>query len=447
VAGVRGGVSAGMGPSDPAPRSPSPRRRYHFHFPGVLYVVVTLLVAVGAINSQNNLLFGALGLAIGGMLVSGIISGSGLMGMSLERVPQEHGMVGRPLTLRYRVSNRNRLLPAFGVHIEEQPPRTWASGEDRSWRTFFESVHSFLAQVPARGRVVGEAEVIPQRRGVVSFERVLVWSKFPFGLTRKSITFAAPHSVVIQPPLLPLRPGVIHRITARALHGVGAERTVGMGEEFFGLREYAPGDSPRLIAWKRSARAGSLIVRQQAAPAPLRLWVIVRFGVAASRGQAAQDERAIALAAAVLRESAAAGVAVGLVIPIAGVVHPPRSGQVGGWHMEQLLGNLSVLDLPALRASAEVERLPETIARTGACAVVHAGEVEESFGPRNAKHLNAAEARKYFAPGAELERILDLFDRSGAEVRPGLARRSRLAARSLGQRLRGRGAPEVEEVA
>ena len=34
-----------------------PVRRYHFHFPGVLFAVVTLLLGIGAINSQNNLLF------------------------------------------------------------------------------------------------------------------------------------------------------------------------------------------------------------------------------------------------------------------------------------------------------------------------------------------------------------------------------------------------------
>src|SRR5207253_2912685 len=34
-----------------------PLRRYHFHAPGLVYILVTLFIAIGAINSQNNLLF------------------------------------------------------------------------------------------------------------------------------------------------------------------------------------------------------------------------------------------------------------------------------------------------------------------------------------------------------------------------------------------------------
>jgi uncharacterized protein (DUF58 family) len=385
------------------------RRRYHFHFPGLLYVLVTLLIAVGAINSQNNLLFAALGLAIGGMLVSGIISGSVLMGVRVSRVMEEQACVGRPLRFRYLVRNSNRLIGAFGLHVEEQASR------GTNWESFFSQPSAFVSHVEARDEALAQAEVVPQRRGVVSLGPVQVWSKFPFGLARKSVTFALPHTMIVQPADLPLRPGAVSRLTARAPYGVGGERSAGMGEEFFSLREYAQGDNPRLIAWKRSARTGTLIVRQQAAPAPTRLWVVLRFAPG-REGRPGDDERAIALAAAVLREAASQQVAVGLAAPAAGLLQPPRLGEA---HLRRLLGELAVLDLDAMRTAPKTEKLPERAGRAGACVVIHGAPVDETYGPRSAVHWDAAEPGRYFAKGVEVERVLALMDVRGDGAGPG----------------------------
>src|ERR1041385_4840021 len=74
-------LSARLWASFTASKPAAPLRRYHFHGPGLVYILVTLFIAMGAINSQNNLLFAALGLAIGGLLISGIISGGALLGV------------------------------------------------------------------------------------------------------------------------------------------------------------------------------------------------------------------------------------------------------------------------------------------------------------------------------------------------------------------------------
>jgi uncharacterized protein (DUF58 family) len=43
---------------------------------------------------------------------------------------------------------------------------------------------------------------------------------------------------------------------------VGSQYHVGHGEEFRGIRPYAPGDDLRQVHWKSTARAGSLVVRE-----------------------------------------------------------------------------------------------------------------------------------------------------------------------------------------
>ena len=45
------------------------------HLPGFLYVGLTLVVGLAAVNRQNNLLFWILGVMLAALLISGLISG------------------------------------------------------------------------------------------------------------------------------------------------------------------------------------------------------------------------------------------------------------------------------------------------------------------------------------------------------------------------------------
>lgn len=394
-----------------------PRRRYHFHTPGVLYVAVTLFVAVGAINSQNNLLFSALGLAIGGLLVSGILSGASLVGIRLERLPplpSQGGSVGAPLAIRYAITNTNRLFPAFGLHIDELP----SAGEpERSWTRSLAHLRGFLIHAGPRRTVEARSQAVPRRRGPVHVEAVRVWSTFPFGLAKKSVTFYIPQTVLVYPPQLPLRPGLVARLASRSDHGLGGERDVGLGDEFYGLREYTAGDNPRRIAWKRSARTGDLVVRQHAAPTPQKLWVVLDLDPPPSAGSgaaAAAQERAIALASAILREASLAGVTVGLAIPAARVLISLRPGR---WHLERLQAQLAMLELADLHESAGAS-LPQSAARSGACVVVHAGP--GTSGPPGARHLGAAQAEQYLASTDSAAALLALMGDPGPAPEPAI---------------------------
>ena len=344
----------------PGPQGGAARavRRYHFHAPGIVYVGVTLFLAVGAINSQNNLLFAALGLAIGGLLVSGIISGASLLGLRIERDPIVHAVAGAPLAISYTVTNTNRFFPAFGLTVLELP----APGE-KPWQRAMPVPRAFVAQVSPRRSVRAQAVVTPTLRGRIEFVSVRIWTTFPFGLARKSVTFELPAAAIVRPVELPLRREVIEELSAPATWGEGAERLPGHGDEFFALREYTPGDSLRRISWRRSARTGDLVVRQEALPAPMKLWVVLLLQRAdATVAAGALRERAIALAAALVRSASASGMAIGLVAP--GVARPPRTGHR---HVDLLVCDLAVSE------GAEPVDVSAVAGRSGACVVVSAG--------------------------------------------------------------------------
>ena len=375
-------------------RPPPPRRRYHFHTPGVLYVIVTFFLALGAINSQNNLLFASLGLAIGGLLTSGLVSGASLLGLRVSRLHLDHGRVGGTIRLRYQLRNTNRLVPAFGLTLTE-------AGRDTQAKLAREP-KTFVAHLAPREEVTVEARIEPQRRGLLSFREVRIWCTFPFGLAKKSIAFESPGSTIIHPVELPVRQGVLERLTVRALTGVGSAVAAGAGDDFYGLREYVDGDNPRWIAWRRTARTGQLVVRQNTTPTPRLLWIVLRIPV--EDRETPQVEQAIALASALVRACAREGAAVGLAVPTHGIAMAPRSAPRA---IQSMMDRLALLDADRLAPKAA---FPGMQVRDAANAVVHAGPVDRKFGTARTRHIGPDDFESLLVAGPRLSAALAILN-------------------------------------
>lgn len=340
------------------------RRRYHFHFPGVVYAVTTVFLAIGAINSQNNLLFWAFGLAVAGMLVSGVVSGASLMGIEIARDKIPASEVGGVMRIRYRVRNNNRFLPAFSIGISERTghPSDRDPSVAATWPGYIPEAFAFVPLVRAGETVTADAIVRPTRRGEARFRCVAAWTVFPFGLTRKSVTFVGTRVALVRPEPAESAPGPATDHAREGEAGRAAPARSLDGHEFFALREYAPGDSPRAIAWRRSARTGETIVRQNSAAANERLWVVVELGAEPDAG-----ERLIREAAAAIHRAAARGIAVGLSVPSQEVVAPPRDGR---GHVEGLLDCLAVIPSVRTRLGERVPHARGPHVRAGESAVV-----------------------------------------------------------------------------
>ena len=80
---------------------------------------------MAAMNRQNNLLFAALGIMVAGLAVSGLVSGFTLRGLRVQRILSRHGAVGRPLVVRYAITNRYRPMMPIG------PPESIRRSESR----------------------------------------------------------------------------------------------------------------------------------------------------------------------------------------------------------------------------------------------------------------------------------------------------------------------------
>ena len=361
--------------------------------------MVTVFLALGAFNSQNNLLFWSLGLAFGGLIVSGIVSGSALMGVEVRREAISPREVGEPMQVRYLIANSSRVMPVFALHVEECTERPRGTPAP-TWPDHIPQVRALAMHVGPRERVVVTGEVVPHWRGEARLTSVRVWTTFPFGIARKSVTFFEDGTALVRPRQVPLRASLVETVRGRLEQGPHVESQAGLGEEFYGLREYRPGDSPRMVAWRPSARLGSLVVRTNMAPSPRKLWVVLRLPM--ERESEEIDERAICVAASLLTLGSRLGNAVGLSVPLAGVLQAPRAD---GRSMERMLNELGRLDLDVVRAAPRADRFPAAASHAGGCIVVHAGALDPTWGSRRARHVSVRAMESLIADRAGAEPI------------------------------------------
>ncbi|MBC7771811.1 MAG: DUF58 domain-containing protein [Pyrinomonadaceae bacterium] len=362
------------------------RRRYHVGAPGLTYIFVTVLVALGAFNSQNNLLFWAFGFSLALLVVSGLLSGMMLMGVGLERLEVSEASAGGQASIAYRVRNSNRIVPAFALTIMEvdrpigrrrSAQRRHGTAEQASWPGHLSEPCAFAAHVGPGQSLVARASVAALQRGSVHLSGVLVSTSFPFGIVKKSLLFEIHQDFIIHPARADVDQSLLRQTIRLGERGSVPTRRAGAGTEFFALREYQPGDAMRSIAWRASARRGSMLVRQPAAPSPVRVMVALDFGTSPG---AAADERAISLAAGIIDALADNGLEVGLRIDRTGVEIRPRQGRL---HRTLLLDELGILSLHAelhneggARSDAKNEQAAVIVVHAGTAT----GENRESVG-------------------------------------------------------------------
>lgn len=105
----------------------------------------------------------------------------------------------------------------------------------------------------------------------------------------------------------------LKQVNAIPLHGIHRLQQTGLGAELLELREYVPGDPPKSIAWKVSARRQTLMTRQYESEVPVRVRMFVDGSISTRVGGYGCRllDQMIFVAASVAQSAVAAGDPVG----------------------------------------------------------------------------------------------------------------------------------------
>ena len=214
---------------------------------GLGYVLMCLIVAIGATNTGNNGLYLVLAGMLAGMIVSGVISRRNLRGVSCDIEPVGEVIAGRPSLLRVRLHNRMITATAQGLFFlhEGLPGPLWID-----------------PLKPGERRDVLVEGVFP-RRGVFQKADAGLLSRFPLGLFRKYRHARLAREIVVFPS--PEASGVPQVPPEDARGGRSHPRRRGGGSDIRMLRDFVAGDDPRDLHWKQSARMRHWIVREREA--------------------------------------------------------------------------------------------------------------------------------------------------------------------------------------
>jgi uncharacterized protein (DUF58 family) len=153
-----------------------------------------------------------------------------------------------------------------------------------------------------------------RRRGVYQVGPTVLEGWDFLGLYRFSRTVGRQVELLVYPRPLP-----VPNLWRSSLHGrtpnKPRKRIVGPSSDFHGVRDYAPGDDLRRVAWKVSARRGKLAVIETEQTEATEAVVIVDLAAATHRGQGDRStvEYAATLAASVTAEALGRGCNVGLI--------------------------------------------------------------------------------------------------------------------------------------
>lgn len=218
---------------------------------GWCLIVVSFGIGLAAYNTASNILFLTLSLLLSSLVLSGILSWVNFRKLQWALQAPLHLKVGEVGMAEVDLANGKTLFPAMAICFRVNSEMT------------NETERLYMQQALGAGESCKlEWTFVPQQRGSFQLRLSGVQSQFPFGFLQKTIGSDSETSVLVWPArinyIFQASPGG-QRIAA----GV-SRKHAGLGNDLLNIRPYVPGDPPRLVHWKATARTQRVMVRQLA---------------------------------------------------------------------------------------------------------------------------------------------------------------------------------------
>ncbi len=226
---------------------------------GVGYGLVWIILLATGLYQQINLVLLITGLAAGPIVASLLVSRATLRGLRLSRRAPSFVFSRDILAIDYQLENIKSFRDALAMtSVDSIVPEITGS---KSGGTLTATV--FFPRVPGRDRARSTWQTVAPSRGRYRFRSIDLITRSPFGLMERRETVEAPGTLLVYPEV-----GILTRQWRRVFREATETRRGRRHDrssqqlEYHGLRDYRPGDSPRLIHWRTSARVGVPMVKE-----------------------------------------------------------------------------------------------------------------------------------------------------------------------------------------
>jgi len=211
---------------------------------GYTFALVLALMLVGSVNYNNSLGFVLTFLLASLALVSMLHTYRNLAGLAIRPGRSHPAFAGGLARFGLCLDNRGHAGRHALVLRYRPGDDGWAASADAPAEGV---LHTGVAADDIHNLEFG---VSARRRGRLALGRVVLATRHPLGLFRAWTRLDLDMATLVYPA-----PAGVHELPASGGHETRESGVAGRGrEDFAGLREYRPGDSPRQIHWKAVAR-------------------------------------------------------------------------------------------------------------------------------------------------------------------------------------------------
>ncbi|MCM2281457.1 MAG: DUF58 domain-containing protein [Bdellovibrionaceae bacterium] len=210
----------------------------------VFFIGIVLMLLVGATYSNNlvNMLaFFLLAIAF----VAMVQTHNNLKNIKLQKVSVEPGFAGSTVSLTTALENTGT-APRFNLEVRAQKMK-------------FDREPENAQPLQARATLRFKSEYFAETRGRYPLKRLKISTIFPVGLFYSWMWIPTDETYLVYPQ--PKGDQPLPSTKLESFAGPHALTTRG-GDDFYGHREYRPGDPARRIDWKAFARGRPLLVKE-----------------------------------------------------------------------------------------------------------------------------------------------------------------------------------------
>ncbi len=240
----------------------NPKQKYRFRITIAGYVTaflviflfaIALIISAKGFSERVNLIYAIIAVALSLFIVSAYIGFLNIRNIEITRILPSGITAEDVFDIWLRVYNTSSFLPKMGLRIVDK----YVNAQRKSFD--YEGYCITLGSKKLANMIFS---LSLSSRGLYKFDEIKVTSSFPFGISEFSTTIKIHDEILIYPKIAEVKD------ITKSHFGLftSAQKNLTKGstfhDEYFGVREYNPGDSMKYIHWKLSAKTQNLLVRE-----------------------------------------------------------------------------------------------------------------------------------------------------------------------------------------
>ncbi len=262
---------------------------------GIVYLTMMGVMLVGSLIGRSNTLMLVFALMAGPFVVNGWVTYSMLKRNSVRRTCPRRAMAGQTISVCVDIQNHKRWVGTWLATVHDS---VTSATEQLTARTLF-------TRIPPRSSRRSYYRLQLNRRGRYRLGPLRVSTRFPLGLVERSRLFDVRDELIVHPRIgrLTERWHRDLRLASEFVHQPQSRKGT-FDDDFHRIREYFPGDNPKLIHWRTSARRNELMVQEyhQSRRQHLSLFLDLWVPAGPTQDDLARVEYAVSFAATVCVE-------------------------------------------------------------------------------------------------------------------------------------------------